>query len=207
MFSAAVSVILSSFHSCAGIVPAQTQHGQAQFAQAVFQQGQHGQALTTQVPHGQVQREQALLGHAPLGQEWLGHAQLGQTQLAPAPLMLPQLVTGELSPSPIRNVSVKGLALSADHPDHLMLFRTYVSRKAPMKGRAVLEGVGHDSGIIEACFGNTNEEAAVQAGLIKWKDGQGRQPPTWDVLLKAMEYANIAQEHVQGLKKALDLLQ
>ena len=97
-------------------------------------------------------------------------------------------------------------AFSADRPDHLILFRTYVSRQAAKIGRAVLEGVGLDSGTIKACFSNFSEEEAVQDGLIRWKDGQGTQPPTWCVLLDAMEYAYIAQEHVQGLKRKLGLL-
>ena len=84
-----------------------------------------------------------------------------------------------LALSLVRNALVKCLAFSADHPDHLILFRTYVSRQAATKGRAVLEGVGLDSDTIKACFSNASEEEAVQDGLIKWKDGQGRQPPTW----------------------------
>ena len=97
-------------------------------------------------------------------------------------------------------------AFSADRPDHLILFRKYVSRQAAKIGRAVLEGVGLDSGTIKACFSNPSEEEVVQDGLIRWKDGQGTQPPTWCVLLDAMEYAYIAQEHVQGLKRKLGLL-
>ena len=98
---------------------------------------------------------------------------------------------------------MKCLAFSADCPDHLILFRKYVSRQAAKKGRAVLEGVGLDSGTIKACFGNATEEDAVQDGIIRWKDGQGTQPPTWYVLLDAMEYAHIAQEHIEALKKKL----
>ena len=99
---------------------------------------------------------------------------------------------------------MKSLVVAVDHPDHQMLLRTYVSRKAAGKGRAVLEGVRLDSNTIEACFQSNplNEEGAVQAGLIRWKDGQGR-PPTWKVLLEAMEYAGVAQQHIAGLKAAL----
>ena len=70
-------------------------------------------------------------------------------------------------------------APSSDHPDHLSLFRDYVSRKATGKGRAVLEGVGLDVATVEMCFRNNvlNEEEAVQTGSIKWSDGQGLQPP------------------------------
>ena len=80
-----------------------------------------------------------------------------------------------------------------------------MSRAAASNGRAVLEGVGLDSATITACFTShpQNEEEAVQTGLTKWKDGEGRQPPTWSVLLKAMAFARIAQQHVNGLKKEL----
>ena len=104
-------------------------------------------------------------------------------------------------------VRVKCLTLSADHPDHLKLFRIHVSRTAAGKGRAVLEGVGLTHTVISACFTSNpqNEEEAVQLGLIKWIEGQGEQPPTWAVLLQAMEYAQIAQQDVKGLKKKLGL--
>ena len=63
-------------------------------------------------------------------------------------------------------------------------------------GRAVLEGVWLDAATIESCFRNNplDEEAAVQAGLVKWVEGTGRQPPTWGALLEAMEDAEIAQD-------------
>ena len=97
---------------------------------------------------------------------------------------------------------MKCIPFSADHPDHLILFRTYVSRNAARKGRAVLEGVGLRTETIEACFRShpLDEEEAVQSGLVKWCGGQSHRPPTWQVLLAAMEYAKIADEHVQGLK-------
>ena len=83
-----------------------------------------------------------------------------------------------------------------------------MSRKAALKGRAVLEGVGLHTHTVDACFSNypLDEEGAVQEGLSKWSDGQGRQPPTWQVLLEAMDYAEIAQKHVNGLKGKLGLL-
>ena len=101
---------------------------------------------------------------------------------------------------------LKCLAVSVDHQDHLMLLRTYVSRNAVGKGRAVLEGVQLDPAAIQACFLSNpfNDEEAVQAGLIKWTDGQGL-PPTWDVLINAMDYAEIAQQHIANLKKKLGL--
>ena len=100
------------------------------------------------------------------------------------------------------------LAFSADRPDHLILFRKYVSRQAAKKGRAVLEGVGLHTEAIDACFSShpQDEEGAVQAGLTKWSSGQGTQPPTWEVLLDAMEYAHIAQQHIEDLRKKLGLL-
>ena len=118
--------------------------------------------------------------------------------------MLSQKVSGELVSSvTCEECAVKCCVFSADRPDHLKLFRKYVSRKAATKGRAVLEGVELDSCSIQASFNNASEEAAVQDGLIKWKDGQGRQPPTWEVLISAMEYAEVAQQHVEDLKKEL----
>ena len=33
--------------------------------------------------------------------------------------------------------------------------------------------------------------------------GHSRKPPTWEALLDAMEYAEIAEDHVQGLKEKL----
>ena len=98
---------------------------------------------------------------------------------------------------------VKCLAFSTDRPDHLRLFRTYVSRTAAKKGRAVLEGVGLRTHAIDACFGShpLDEEGAVQEGLSKWSEGQSDKPSTWQVLLDAMDYAEIAQ--VQELKGRL----
>ena len=103
----------------------------------------------------------------------------------------------------VKNVLAKCFALSTDHPGHLKLFRKYVSRKAVGKGRAVLEGVGLDSETIAACFNShpLNEEEAVQAGLTKWCGGRGNEPPTWQVLFAAIEYAQIAKQHVNDLKK------
>ena len=104
-------------------------------------------------------------------------------------------------------MSVNLPSFSADRLNYLMLFRRHVSRTAASKGRAVLEGLWLDAPAIEACFINNpqNVEAAVQAGLTKWVGGKGCQPPTWGVLVEAMEYAEIDSKHIQDLKASLGL--
>ena len=99
----------------------------------------------------------------------------------------------------------EGPALSAGHQGYLRLFRIFVSRKAAGKARAVLEGVELDTATIAACISAQNEEEAVQEGLTRWCGGKGRQPPTWGVLVEAMQYAQIDQQDVQGLKEELGL--
>ena len=86
-----------------------------------------------------------------------------------------------------------------------MLFRKNVSRAAAGKGRAVLEGVWLDAATIESCFRSNplDEEAAVQAGLTKWVEGKGRQPPTWEALIEAMKDAEIRPAHLKRLKTNL----
>ena len=86
-----------------------------------------------------------------------------------------------------------------------MLFRIHVSRKAAGKARAVLEGLGFDITTIKACETThpLNDEEIVQEGLIKWCGGKGTQPPTWNVLIKAMRYAEIAQQDIGELKQEL----
>ena len=80
-----------------------------------------------------------------------------------------------------------------------------MSRKAAGKVKSVLEAVELDPETIRACIsGNpNNDEEAVQDGLIKWKEGQSTQPPTWAVLVETMEYARIDQDSIQGLKEKL----
>ena len=94
---------------------------------------------------------------------------------------------------------------SAACEGYLMLFRTYVSRTSAGKGRAVLEGIGLAPETIEACYGRhpLNEEEAVQAGLIKWAEGRHGYSSTWRVLLDAMAYAGVGQQHCQGLIEKL----
>ena len=86
-----------------------------------------------------------------------------------------------------------------------MIFRTYVSKKAAGKADTVLEGVGLDVTTIKACetAHPLNDERIVQAGLIKWLGGKGTQPPTWNVLIDAMDYAEIAQQDIGKLKQKL----
>ena len=104
-------------------------------------------------------------------------------------------------------MSVKSLPFSSDQPGYLMLFRKHVSRRAAEKGRAVLEGVGLDASTIRTSFEDNprNIEETVQTGLTKWSEGQGLQPPTWKVLLQAMSYSKIAQQHIRDLETELGL--
>ena len=44
------------------------------------------------------------------------------------------------------------LTYSANRPDHIMLFRRYVSRSAIGKVKAVLEGLGLDQPTIDTCI-------------------------------------------------------
>ena len=57
-----------------------------------------------------------------------------------------------------------------------------MSRKAADKGRAVLEAVGLDAEVVDMsyCDNPRSEEAAVQAGLLKWV---GSHAATWEVLI------------------------
>ena len=85
-----------------------------------------------------------------------------------------------------------------------MMLRTYVSKVAAGKGRAILEGIGLPSEMRDVCYMNNplNVEEAIQCGLLKWRNGSG-DSPTWAVLLKAMEYAGIAVQHITKLKEEI----
>ena len=85
-----------------------------------------------------------------------------------------------------------------------MMLRKFVSRVAAGKGRAILEGLGLPAGTREMCFVNnpSNVEEAIQYGLLQWKNGQGYSP-TWEVLLKAMAYAEVAVQDVEKLKEEI----
>ena len=85
-----------------------------------------------------------------------------------------------------------------------MLFRTFVSKCAAGKGRAILEGVGLPAEVRDMCYTNhpLDEEEAVQSGLIRWRDRSGNSP-TWTVLLESMKYAEIGVQHITKLKEEL----
>ena len=102
---------------------------------------------------------------------------------------------------------MNGLAVSADCVEHVKLLRKHVSNNAAGKMEAVLEGVGLDAATIAECSTAhpQNDVEAVQEGLKKWVGGKGTQPPTWEVLIKAMSYAEIAKQHIQSLKDDLGI--
>ena len=85
-----------------------------------------------------------------------------------------------------------------------VLFRKHISRNAAGKGKAILEWVGLTQPEIRLCYQNNplNEEEAIQDGLNKWRETRG-DCCTWQVLLGAMEFAGIAQEHCSELVKEL----
>ena len=91
------------------------------------------------------------------------------------------------------------------HRQCVMLLRRFVSRNAAGKGRAVLEGVGLSSEVINMCYSNSphDEEEAVQSGLNRWKDGEGVTPAMWKVLFEAMDYAGIAVQHITSLEEEI----
>ena len=96
----------------------------------------------------------------------------------------------------------------SDRTDHLMLFRRFVSRKARGKERALLKEMQLSSHTIDECFNAhpLDDEEAVQDGLSRWCVGEGHQPPTWRVLIDAMEFAEIEEHSIEGLKERLGLL-
>ena len=110
---------------------------------------------------------------------------------------------------PISQIDIKHSHIpplsSAACEGYLILFRKYVSRTSAGKGRAVLGGVGLAPETIRACYGRhpSDEEEAVQDGLIKWAEGHHGYSPTWSVLLDAIEYAGVAQQHCQRLQEEL----
>ena len=79
-----------------------------------------------------------------------------------------------------------------------------MSEQATGKGRALLAELELQQGEISAVYGaiSENESEAVQKGLEIWREGRA-STPTWTVLLKAMNDAGIAKDHVDGLKEEL----
>ena len=78
-----------------------------------------------------------------------------------------------------------------------------MSSKAAVRGKALLELLGFDTAEIDTFYANnpSNVAEAVHVGLLKWVE---REPPkTWKVLTEAMKDADIAQQHVEGLKEHL----
>ena len=79
-----------------------------------------------------------------------------------------------------------------------------MSRKSAGKGRAVLEYFGSE---VESFFvkKSKNEEEAVQRGLLKWACGKAKsyRPTTWEVLIGAMEHAEISVHAIDKLKEEL----
>ena len=89
--------------------------------------------------------------------------------------MLSQKVSGELVSSvTCEECAVKCCAFSADHSDHLKLFRQYVSRKAATKGRAVFEGVGLLTETIGVCFTSHPLDEEGQCRLVSPDGAVGR---------------------------------
>ena len=101
---------------------------------------------------------------------------------------------------------MKSLSFSTGRPGYLKLFRTCVCKNAAGKADAVLEGVGLDTATIKACEAahRFDDENIVQDGLTRWCGGKGTQPPTWGVLIAAMKYAEIDQQHIEDLQTSLD---
>ena len=82
-----------------------------------------------------------------------------------------------------------------------------MSKAARGQGKTVLEGLGLDAATITGCFEDNplKSEEAVQSGLIKWSGGHAKKPPTWSVLLEAMENAELHEQYIEDLKRSLGL--
>lgn len=92
---------------------------------------------------------------------------------------------------------------SSGQKDWVILVRTYVSRKAPGKEQPLLEKLGLTQEEIRVCLVNNplNVEEAVHSGLMKW--GQGPYDNTWRVLIDAMCFAGVAEQHIEELMAEL----
>ena len=89
---------------------------------------------------------------------------------------------------------------------YLVLLRKYVSNHATGKGQLLLAALGLQQATIDAVYGETTtkEITAVHDGLIKWSQGHvSKKPTTWQVLLDAMDMAEIPKETSKELKKKL----
>ena len=82
--------------------------------------------------------------------------------------------------------------------------REYVSRQSAGKGRAVLEYFGFE---VEMFYvkNSKNEEDSVQSSLLEWARGKARSyhPTSWEVLIGAMEHAEISEHAIDNLKEEL----
>ena len=87
---------------------------------------------------------------------------------------------------------------------HAVLFRKHINRQAAGKGKAILEWVGLTRQEIKFCYQNNpfNEEEAIQDSLDKWRETHGDHC-TWQVLLDAIKFAGIEQQHCSELVKEL----
>ena len=83
------------------------------------------------------------------------------------------------------------------------LFRKHISRQCAGKGKAILERVGLTRAQIQLCYqiNPLNEEEAIQDGLHQWSETHS--DCTWQVLLDAMAFAGIAQQHCRELVQEL----
>ena len=91
----------------------------------------------------------------------------------------------------------------AARKDYAILLRD-VSRQSAGKGRAVLEYFGSE---VERFYvkESENKEEAVQSGLLAWARGKVKsyRPTTWEVLIGAMEHADISVRAIDKLKEEL----
>ena len=80
-----------------------------------------------------------------------------------------------------------------------------MSKHATGKGELLLAALGLDRASIDAAYGSVEktEISAVHDGLIRWSEGNARKRPTWQVLLNAMDDAEIAEKPCKELKEKL----
>lgn len=85
-----------------------------------------------------------------------------------------------------------------------MFFRQYVSSCAARKGNALLDSVGLEPKVKAFCYADnpSDEQQAVQSGLVKWRDADGDRA-TWLLLLDSMKFAQIGVQYINELKEKL----